>query len=266
MYDHQVVASPSTTSPEDFLRVVGEPQRWRLLQHLVESDLKVSELVQRTGRAQNLVSYHLGELRSVGLVSSRRSSADGRDAYYRVHLDRYGELMGSTAAALVPTLEVRAASPPPMAALRRRRLRVLFLCTGNSARSQMAEALLVHRSDGAVRASSAGSHPKPLHPNAVRAMAARGIDISGSTTRHLDDVAGIRFHRVVTLCDKVKEVCPELPGDVRTSHWSMADPSAGGGSAEATYPAFTAAADEIDDRVGLLLSQLHPPTEDSNAT
>ena len=130
----------------------------------------------------------------------------------------------------------------------------------------MAEALLVHRSDGAVRVSSAGSHPKPLHPNAVRVMAERGIDISARTSRHLDDVAGIRSHRVITLCDKVKEVCPEPPGGVSTSHWSMADPSVGGGSPEACYPAFAAAADEIDDRVGLLLSQLHRPPEDIHVT
>ena len=82
--------------------------------------------------------------------------------------------------------------------------RVLFLCTGNSARSQIAEALVEHRSAGTVEARSAGSHPKPLHPNAVRVMAERGIDISGRPTKSLTRFARNRFDRVITLCDKVR--------------------------------------------------------------
>lgn len=80
---------------------------------------------------------------------------------------------------------------------------VLVLCTGNSARSQMAEALLEHRSGRAIRARSAGSHPKVLHPNEVRVMAEHGIDIAGRPTKHLDRFARTRFDRVITLCDKV---------------------------------------------------------------
>ena len=91
-------------------------------------------------------------------------------------------------AALHPALQL---GPPPVRAPRaaqkaRRKQHVLFLCTGNSSRSQIAEALLVTRSGGAVEAKSAGSHPKPLHPNAVRVMSERGIDISGQASKHLD--------------------------------------------------------------------------------
>ncbi len=88
---------------------------------------------------------------------------------------------------------------------------VLFLCTGNSARSQMAEALLEHRCEHAIAGRSAGSHPKALHPNVVRVMAERGIDISGRPSKHLDRFARTRFDRVITLCDKVREICPEFP-------------------------------------------------------
>ena len=94
---------------------------------------------------------------------------------------------------------------------------MLFLCTGNSARSQMAEALLEHHSQHAVQARSAGSHPKVLHPNAVRVMAERGIDISGNTTKHLRRYARSHFDYVVTLCDKVREVCPDFPDDPATA-------------------------------------------------
>ena len=105
------------------------------------------------------------------------------------------------------------------------RPRVLFLCTGNSARSQMAEALLEQLGGGAVEAVSAGSHPKVLHPNAVRVMRERGIDISGRRTKHLDRFTQQQFDNVVTLCDRVREVCPEFPGHPALAHWSIPDPA-----------------------------------------
>jgi protein-tyrosine-phosphatase len=133
---------------------------------------------------------------------------------------------------------------------------VLFLCTGNSARSQIAEALLIARSEGAVGARSAGSHPKPLHPNAVRVMAERDLDITGNATKHLRRFMRMRFDRVVTLCDKVREVCPELPGAAATSHWSIADPAAAGDTDDATYPAFQRIATELETLVDLLVADL----------
>ena len=133
-----------------------------------------------------------------------------------------------------------------------RPIRVLFLCTHNSARSQMAEALLQHRTDGRVLARSAGSQPKPLHDHAVRVMAERGIDIAGRRSKHLDRFVGEPFDRVITLCDKVREVCPDFEGHPVTAHWSMADPSTEPGG----HRAFVRAADEITERVDLLVAQL----------
>ena len=253
----------AATSPAEFLQLVGDPQRWQLLSHLSDSDHRVGELVELTGRAQNVVSYHLRELRDAGLISGRRSSADGRDTYYRLDLDRYGELFGAAASALHPAVHLVPA-PPPAIDGRGRKPRVLFLCTGNSARSQIAEALLEQRSGGAVEAKSAGSHPKTLHPNAVRVLAERGIDIAGRRTKHLDRYARSRFDRVITVCDKVKEVCPELPGAPVTAHWSIADPSTAGDTDDASYPAFEQVADELDRRVSHLVAQLaHRPDERS---
>ena len=120
----------------------------------------------------------------------------------------------------------------------------------------MAEALLERRSEGTIVARSAGSHPKALHPNAVRVMAERGIDISTRPTKHLSRFARSRFDQVITLCDKVKEICPELPGRPPTAHWSMADPSAAGADDDATYPAFVRAAEEIEERIDLLIARL----------
>ena len=243
-----------------FLELVADPQRWELLAALAASDRRVGELTELTGRPQSLVSYHLSQLKGAGLVSGRRSAADGRDTYYRVDLARCRDLFSETAGALHPGLRLAPAAPSPVPAPRGRRRRVLFLCTGNSARSQMAEALLEHRTGGAIEARSAGSHPKSLHPNAVRVMAERGIDIAGRRTKHLSRFAGGRFDRVITLCDKVKEICPEFPGHPATAHWSMADPAAGGIDDAASYPAFVETADDIDERVGLLIAQLAATT------
>ena len=142
------------------------------MSELARSDRRVGELCELAGHRQSLVSYHLRQLRDGGLVSARRSLADGRDSYYVLELARCGELLAGAGAALHPGLA-------PAAGRGSARARVLFLCTGNSARSQMAEALAEQLSGGAVRAVSAGSHPKPLHPNAVRVMRERGIDLAG---------------------------------------------------------------------------------------
>lgn len=236
------------------MQLVADPHRWRILQELSRSDRRVHELTDRLGEPQNLVSYHLKALRDAGLVTSKRSAADGRDAYYRIEFDRCADLWCRASAALQPGLHL--ASELPSGTVRRRGIRVLFLCTGNSARSQMAEAFLRQRTDGRVDVRSAGSHPKALHPNAVRVMAEHGIDISHCATKHLRRYLRTRFDHVVTLCDKVREICPQFPGQPETAHWSVADPSLAGNTAAASYAAFTRAAMEIDRRVAVFAAQL----------
>ena len=115
-----------------FLQLAGHPLRWRLLSELARSDLRVGELSARAGERQNLISYHLRLLRDGGLVTARRSSADGRDSYYVLDLARCREALAQAGVALHPGLATR--TPPPAVSAR-----VLFLCTGNSARSQMAK-------------------------------------------------------------------------------------------------------------------------------
>jgi protein-tyrosine-phosphatase/DNA-binding transcriptional ArsR family regulator len=227
-----------------FLRASAHPLRWRLLGELAHGDRQVGELTALLGERQSLVSYHLGLLREAELVRSRRSAADARDVYYRLDLARCGDLLAATGGTLHPGLRYE---PPPAPAPGA--ARVLFLCTGNSSRSQMAEALLRDRSGGAVAAFSAGSRPRPVHPDAIAAMAARGVDLSAARPKHLDEFADARFTHVITLCDRVREVCPEFPGHPATAHWSMPDPSAEPDG----RPAFDRAADEIAERVGFLL-------------
>lgn len=253
MYSDWVQMRPvgAEVSPPAFLRLAGDPVRWRLLSELARSDRRVAELTTLVGQPQNVVSYHLGRLRAGGLVSTRRSSADARDSYYRIELSRCGELLAATGAALHPGLADRPASRP----VRRRHAspaRVLFLCTGNSTRSQIAEALLEQAAPEDVQVASAGSHPKPVHPSTVRVMREHGIDMTGRHSKHLDEFTGRRFDYVITLCDKIREICPEFPGGPKTIHWSIPDPAAAGNK-RASYPAFRAVAADLHTRIQFLI-------------
>jgi protein-tyrosine-phosphatase len=218
----------------------------------------VRELTGLLDERQSLVSYHLGRLRGAELVRVRRSSADGRDSYYALDLAHTGDLLRDAGATLHPGLRSVAL------ALAERghglgatdRPRVLFLCSGNSARSQIAEALLETMSGGTVDAESAGSKPKPLHPDAVRVMKKRRIDISANRTKHLDEFVAQHFDVVITLCDRVREVCPEFRSAGDQVHWSIADPAAEGPDDRSRLRAFERVADELETRVGYLISLL----------
>lgn len=242
-------------APPEIFGLLSDPVRWRLVDELGRSDQRVGELVELVGKPQNLVSYHLGELRRSGVVSSRRSSADGRDVYYRVDLFRCRELLDEAGLALHPGLNHSTRSDPTRRPPRGR-ARMLFLCTGNSARSQIAEALAEHLSAGAVQARSAGTTPTPLHPFAIQVMAERGIDIAGRHSTPISRFTRSRFDRVITLCDKVRETCPDFPGDPMPTHWSIPNPTATEGDDATRYAAFEHVADDIERRVTLLLADL----------
>ena len=244
-----------TEGPPRFLQLVGHPIRWRLLSELARSDRAVRELTALLGEPQSLVSYHLGRLRQGELVTTHQSAADRRDSYYAVDLARCSELLGGSGAELHPGLTLVPAPQPQLAIPPRakRPRRVLFLCTGNGTRSQFAEALLTARSEGTLEVVSAGSHPKPIDPNAVRVMRERGIDIRANRSKHLNEFLGRRFDIVITLCDRVREVCPEFPGPPETIHWSIPDPSLEAGTDRERYRAFERTARELETRIRFLV-------------
>jgi len=258
-------AAHGDRSPPHFLRLAGHPLRWRLMSELARSDRRVGELCALAGRRQSLVSYHLRQLRDGGVVLMRRSAADGRDTYYVLDLARCGELLATAGGSLHPGL-VSTSRHAHGRELPSAPARVLFLCTGNSARSQMAEALAERLSGGAVRAASAGSRPKPLHPNAVRVMRTRGIDLAGRRSKHLSEYTGERFDYVISLCDRVREVCPEFPGGPELIHWSIPDPAREPGSDEETLPAFERTATELAGRIGFLIEAIEQTTTGQEVT
>ena len=104
--------------------------------------------------------------------------------------------------------------------------RILFLCTGNSARSQMAEALLSSIAGDQVEAASAGTHPAGVNPMTIEVMQELGIDMRRHRSKHVEEFLGQAFDYVITVCDRAKETCPVLPGARNVRHWSFEDPAA----------------------------------------
>jgi arsenate reductase len=123
--------------------------------------------------------------------------------------------------------------------------RVLILCTGNSARSQMAEGILRHLAGDAYEVFSAGTEPQGLHPLAVRALAELGIDISHHRSKSVTEFLGEKFDFVITVCDRAREQCPIFPGAAERIHWSFDDPAAATGPEDERLEAFRRVRDEI---------------------
>jgi len=127
--------------------------------------------------------------------------------------------------------------------------RVLILCTGNSARSQMAEGLLRHDAGDRFEVFSAGTKPTQVRPEAIAVMQELGIDISGHRSKSVDEFDGQDFDCVVTVCDNAKASCPIFPGNTKRIHWSLDDPAAVEGSEEHRLAAFRRVRDELRQRL-----------------
>jgi protein-tyrosine-phosphatase/DNA-binding transcriptional ArsR family regulator len=231
----------SDASPE-FLKLLAHDLRWGLLKALTHSDHRVQELVEIANEPMNLVSYHLKKLRDEKIVTTRRSEADGRDVYYRLEVGTLREMYRNAGMALHPALADSRSVMPEQAA------RVLFICTHNSARSQMAEGLMRHLGGGHIQVSSAGSHPTALHPDAVRTMDALGIDIRGQQSKDMQAFVEQSFDYIVTVCDRAREICPAFPGGGIPLHWGFADPAAVGDVGE-RQRAFQQIAGQLTDRI-----------------
>ena len=128
-------------------------------------------------------------------------------------------------------------------------IRVIFVCTGNSARSQMAEAILRQEGGSDFEVVSAGVDPRGVHPLTVRALANVGIDISGARSKSVGEFLGQRFDYVITVCDKARAACPVFPGGSETLHWGVEDPAEATGSESERMAAFETALRELSRRI-----------------
>ena len=131
--------------------------------------------------------------------------------------------------------------------------RVIFVCTHNSARSQMAEGMLRAWGGERFEAFSAGTEATRVRPESIRVMAEIGIDISGHESKTLEPFLGEAFSWLITVCDQAKEACPTIPGVAQQAHWSIDDPSGVEGDEEARLEAFRTARDVLRDRIHIFL-------------
>jgi len=136
--------------------------------------------------------------------------------------------------------------------------RVLILCTGNSARSQMAEGLLRHLSQNRLEVHSAGTQPSAVNPQAIEAMREIGLDISAHRSKSVVEFEGQRFDTVITVCDRAAEHCPVFPGAPQRIHWSLPDPAAVNGTHDEKLAAFRNARDALERKLRGFL-QTHCP-------
>jgi protein-tyrosine-phosphatase len=236
---------------------------------LVFSDLRAGEIGVALQLPANTLSYHLKRLRTAGVVRDRHSSGDARDVYYHLQIDRLGALYAAAGDSLHPGLLAVSGDAPtegaavpssvPTGKALSRPLRVLFLCTHNSARSQIAEALLRQMGGAQVEVWSAGSAPTEVHPQAIATLQAMGGDASGLYAKSLEQFVGATFDYIITVCDRVRDICPTFPNDPAQAHWSIADPVVIE-DPEERAKAFQQVAAELQIRIRYLLLLPHPGT------
>ncbi|UAL29867.1 helix-turn-helix domain-containing protein [Nocardioides rotundus] len=213
---------------------LAEPVRLRIVDLVAFGDAAPSELQRHLAISSNLMAHHLGVLTDAGLVARRRSEADRRRSYLQL------------LPAAVPLLAA-ALTQPAQTQLRGAR-RVVFVCTANSARSQLAAALWARASD--VPVTSAGTHPAArVAPGAARTARKHGLTLLGDRPQQLDEVTGPDDY-VIAVCDNAYE---ELPAGTTDLHWSVPDPVRVG-----TAGAFDAAHDDLAARVAHLAPHLSP--------
>jgi protein-tyrosine-phosphatase/DNA-binding transcriptional ArsR family regulator len=229
------------------LKVLADDTRWKLINALRHSDHQAGELAAQCALPQNLVSYHLGLLRQAGLVQAHRSDADARVFYYGLDLAGLRQAYQQIGASLPLPHGAPAALPTTT---------VVFLCTHNSARSQMAEGWLRQLSGGGVSARSAGIEPTTLDSRAVQVMAEAGVDIGYQQAKGLDAVANHHPGLVVTVCDRARESCAPCLDAPLQLHWSIPDPVRKADQVEEPLEAFRATRDELRVRVEALLGDL----------
>lgn len=290
------------------LKALAHDVRWRLVLALAQSDLRVQELVSLVREPQNLVSYHLRQLRDAGVVEEHRSTVDARDIYYVLDLPTLQAYVAKAVNAIHPSLldpdllamwatplkpsdssesgssaaratlaSLTTFAPPPMptspeaseqALISLRRsfakhgstslhatdtgVRVLFLCTHNSVRSQMAEGILRHLAPH-IEIFSAGSDPRPVHPLAISTLQATGIDIRQQRAKHVDEFRGQTFAYVITLCDHMREACPSFLASPAQMHWSFPDPAEAPDESGVRQRAFMQTALQLFTRIRYLL-------------
>jgi protein-tyrosine-phosphatase/DNA-binding transcriptional ArsR family regulator len=271
-----------------FLRLIADETRWLIVRMLAFSDLRAGEIGAALHLPSNALSYHLKRLRTAGVLRDRHSTSDARDVYYHLDVARLQDLYAAAGDALYPGLfrlfntaipadgresgsgrsldgsanstpAEPSVAPTSMRTTLSRPMRVLFLCTHNSARSQMAEALMRSMGGNQVEVNSAGSIPTEVDPDALATLNEVGVDTTGLHAKSLEQFVGEQFDYIITVCDRVRDVCPAFLGDPAQAHWSIADPVVIE-DPEQRAKAFQNTLTELQTRIRYLLLLPHPGT------
>lgn len=236
------------------LRNFGEPNRLVIISLLSTGPMLVSDICNASGLSLTLVSQHLRILRDSGMVQAERDSKDARAVWYSLNPQRIKEIQTALSMVFDMTkiVDCRGLGAKQSPNLSREKFRVLFLCSGNSARSQMAEALLQHYGKGLIEARSAGTHPREVHPLTIKVLTEIGLDTKGLKTKHYSVFNQESFHYVITVCDRANEECPDFKGDYQRIHWSIADPVKDGNEDE-LINVFKQTREELAGRIELFV-------------
>jgi protein-tyrosine-phosphatase/DNA-binding transcriptional ArsR family regulator len=208
-----------------FFRMLGDATRLAVVARLARSDERLIGLSTAIKQPPETVAAALADLQSAGLVASRASDVHPGEMYYYLDLEQMQKRY-LTAGRLIHPALAQAITGVEEEMVQRAKPRVLFLCTHNSARSQMAEGLLRTSSHGTIEAFSAGSQPEEVHPLAIETMDGMNVDIRNQRSKHFDEFLGQHFDVVITVCDRARETCPVFPEAKETIHWSIPDPAA----------------------------------------
>lgn len=257
-----MLSSLAQREPPDVLKMLAHEVRWQLLSVLAYSDYRVHELCALLQKPMNLISYHLRLLRSSLIVEEHRSSADARDVYYSLDLEHFEGMYTLAMQSLHPGLaHTQPEASTQTAMVLQPPIRVLFLCTHNSARSQIAEALLRHLGGKLVEVFSAGTEATTVRPEVLEVLQKHNIDATGLYSKHLSMFLGQKFDYVITVCDNASESCPVFPGDPERIHWSLPDPSAVTDANR--YMAFVQTFTALEKRLKLFLSIMQRKSSDA---
>lgn len=262
-----VGSRPLILSPEEHDRVVA------LTSHLPQllSSALAATLEARLDRPEHLLACGPGLLDMTRLAASPfevwRDILATNEAWVREALEACLETVrgireAAGADALARLFEsanrfaarLRGSAPAREDGMKQKR-KVLFLCTANSARSQMAEGLLRHMAGDRFEVASAGTHPSLVRPEAIAVMRELGVDISGHRSKSLDEFRDQSFDFVITVCDQARQSCPVFPGAPRQIHWSLEDPAAAAGGDEERLAVFRRVRDELRERIRAFLTE-----------
>jgi arsenate reductase len=251
------------------MKALADPYRLHILDLLTEGEACHSELKEQVGLPANLLSHHLRVLRQAGLVRTRHDTMDGRWIYYAINKDGLtywrawlgqfldpGRVQARSALCGPEGRQAPTSLSKPDEVERKRKRFVLFLCTGNSCRSQMAEAIVNTRLGDEWAAFSAGTLPAGcVHPKAVESLAEIGINWRGRSAKHADEFRTIPFDLIVTLCDNAKKNHPTWLDQSQPApiHLGFPDPARATGSEEEVRTTFRTVREAIANQVTTFL-------------